>query len=188
MVQKKEIDRDRMPKDWPTDRFPPEFWEEYGRTVGAFGFLEDTLKRAHMAITGSVPQAYQSEEQAKAALADWERDLEKSMNEALGALTVRLVKVLKEDDRYSTRHSDAIDRALRRVSEWRNKLCHGAWVNYSQGTATLRSWRKEEWRQRTERDLSINDLLEVRHMTIQAIYDIVDTVTSRGIQLPGAPE
>lgn len=181
-----EIDRDRMPAEWPTYLFPPKFWEELGRTIGTLAFLEDCLKRANLAITAT--RTYHSVEQAEAAFAAWEGDLEASLNEALGKLAQRLVTAIKADKRYSPNVAIAIEHGLKRIAESRNALCHGAWVSYDRDSdvATLRYWKKKEWRQSSSRCFSTSDLVRIRHEAVEITYDVIDAVTRQGIQFPGS--
>ena len=37
------IDRDALPPDWPVNQGPAVFWQELGKTVAAFGYLEHNL-------------------------------------------------------------------------------------------------------------------------------------------------
>ena len=37
------IDRDNLPADWPVNQGAPVFWQELGKTVAAFGYLEHVL-------------------------------------------------------------------------------------------------------------------------------------------------
>ena len=103
------IDREQMPEGWPTDHIPSEFWKEYGKAVGAFGVLEDTLKRAYLKITGTRGHKFQTEEQTKEAVAAWGRELEKSLNESLGKLIRRITKAIRADDRYPTGAGATLD-------------------------------------------------------------------------------
>ena len=93
------VDRERLPANWPTRRCPPEFWEQLGRTVVAMGILEDCPKRALLAITAT--REYDSLKAAEETFETWERELERSMNETLGALAQRVIGVPTEDKRYS---------------------------------------------------------------------------------------
>ena len=52
MMPPDRVDRNKLPAEWPTHRGTPAFWEELGRTVAAFGFLEDTLAKATHAPQG----------------------------------------------------------------------------------------------------------------------------------------
>ena len=181
-----QIDRERMPAQWPTHRIPSEFWEELGRTLGTLSFLEDCLKRANLAITAT--RTYHSVEQAEAAFAAWEGDLEASLNEALGKLAQRLVTAIKADKRYSPNAAIAIEHGLKRIAESRNALFHGAWVGYDRDSnvATLRYWKKKEWRQNSSRCFSTSDLVRIRHEAVEITYDVIDAVTRQGIQFPGS--
>ncbi len=181
-----EIDRERMPDEWPTHRIPSVFWEELGRTIGTLAFLEDCLKRANLALTAT--RTYRTVEQAETAFATWQSDLETSLNETLKNLADRLVTVLKDDERYPATILDAIQNGLQRVTEERNALCHGAWVDYDSdlGIATLRYWRKKEWRQSTSRCFSMSDLSQIRRSAADLTYDVVDLVVGQGIQFPGS--
>jgi hypothetical protein len=167
-------------------RIPPEFWEELGRTIATLAFLEDCLKRASLAITAT--RTYRTVEQAEAAFATWERDLESSLNETLKKLAERMATALKGDERYPTNIVDTIQNGLKRVAERRNALCHGAWVDYdsASGVATLRYWRKKEWRQSTSRCFSTTDLARIRREAVEITYDVIDLVVRQGIQFPGS--
>ena len=181
------IDREQMPEGWPTDHIPSEFWEEYGKAVGAFGVLEDTLKRAYLKITGTRGHKFQTEEQTKEAVAAWGRELEKSLNESLGELIRRITKAIRADDRYPTGAGATLEQGLKSVAEWRNALCHGSWVEYDKdtGVAILRYWKGKGWRQGTKRDLSKADLVKIRELCTSYIFDVVDAVTHQGHQFPG---
>ena len=52
-VQRAIIDRDSLPFLWPTHRHTSQFWEQLGRTVATFGFLEEVLGKAIFAFTAS---------------------------------------------------------------------------------------------------------------------------------------
>ena len=181
-----EIDRERMPDEWPTHLIPTEFWEELGRTVGTLAFLEDCLKRANLAIAAT--RTYRTVEQAKEAFDALELDLETSLNETLGKLAKRMATAIKADTRYSADDVDTIEQGLKSVAEWRNVLCHGAWVGYDQdsGVATLRYWKKNEWRQRSSRCLSTTDLAKIRREAVDLTFRVIDLVTRQGIQFPGS--
>ena len=181
-----QIDRERMPAQWPTHRIPSEFWEELGRTLGTLAFLEDCLKRANLAITAT--RTYRTVEQAEDAFATWQQDLETSLNDTLGQLGKRLATAIRADKRYSADAVDAIEQRLKSIAEWRNALCHGAWVGYDQdsGEVTLRYWKKDEWRQRLSRTLSTTDVATIRRKAVALTYEVVDAVTLQGIQFPGS--
>ena len=171
---------------WPTHACPAEFWEELGRTIAAFGFLEDSLQRANLAITAT--REYRSVQEAEAAFETWERELDLSMDETLGALVRRFMTALKDDERYSPTDEDEIERRLKPVAWWRNALCHGAWTDYDSrsGCATLRYWPKKKRREEGDRPISRHDLVRIRHAAVELTILVIDAVTSKGIRFPGS--
>lgn len=175
-----------MDPRWPTHSCPKEFWEELGRTIAKFAFLEDCLKRANLAITAT--RKYQSVEEATKAFQSWQRSLEKSLDESLGELSKRLVYALSEDDRFRQEYASKIETKLKRVADWRNALCHGAWVDYDEknGQATLRHWPKKGWREQSEQPISRADLAAIGHDAVDIAWRVIELVTSNGIQFPGS--
>ena len=178
--------REQMDRRWPTHRCPAEFWEELGRTIAKFGFLEDCLKRANLAITAT--RKYQSVEEATKAFRSWQRSLEKSLDESLGELSKRLVDALSEDDRFRQEYVSKLETKLKRVSDWRNALCHGAWVDYDEnsGQATLRHWPRKGWREQSEQFMSRADLAEIGDDAVDITCRVIEVVTANGIQFPGS--
>ena len=63
-----------------------------------------------------------------------------------------------------------------------------AWVDYDsdRGIATLRYWRKNQWRQRSSRRFSTTDLATIRREAVDITYDVIDLVVRQGIQFPGS--
>ena len=178
-----------MDSRWPTHQCPAEFWEELGRTVAAFGFLEDCLQRANLAITAT--RVYQSVQEAEEAFKTWERELERSMDETLGVLVRRFVTALEDDERYSSTDEREIEKGLKDVAWWRNALCHGAWTDYdaTSGLAALRYWPRGKWSEQLEhgdRRLSRGDLARIRGAAVEVTIAVIDAVTTRGIAFPGS--
>lgn len=60
-IKKFIVDRDNLPKQFPTHRHTSDFWEKLGRTVATFSFLEEILKKAIFSLDAT--QAYSSEEE-----------------------------------------------------------------------------------------------------------------------------
>ena len=56
MIKKAKLldcDPGRQPYQFPTHRHAPELWEQFGRVVASYGFLEEQLCHAIAAIAGS---------------------------------------------------------------------------------------------------------------------------------------
>ena len=180
------VARERMHPRWPTHACPAEFWEELGRTIAKFGFLEDCLKRANLAITAT--RKYKSLEEATRAYETWQRSLEKSLDESLGELSNRLVEALTEDDRFHEESVSELNAKLRKVADWRNALCHGAWTDYDEKSrkATLRHWPRKGWREQSEQPISQADLAAIGEDAVDLTCRVIEAATANGIQFPGS--
>ena len=180
------VARERMDPRWPTHACPDGFWEELGRTIARFGFLEDCLKRANLAITAT--RKYGSIEEASQAFQNWQQSLEKSLDESLGELAKRLVDAIAEDDRFRDAQESEIETKLRRVAAWRNALCHGAWTDYDEGSgrATLRYWPRKGWREQSEQLVTQSDLAAIGEDAVDITCRVINVVTSNGIEFPGS--
>ena len=180
------VARERMDPRWPTHACPAEFWEELGRTIAKFGFLEDCLKRANLAITAT--QKFKSVEEATIAYQNWQQSLEKSLDESLRELAKRLVKAIAEDDRFPEADVSEIETELRSVTAWRNALCHGAWTDYDceSGQGTLRHWPRKGWSEQSEQLVTQADLAAIGEAAVDITCKVINVVTSHGIQFPGS--
>ena len=180
------VARDSMDPRWPTHACPQGFWEELGRTIAKFGFLEDCLKRANLAITAT--RRYRSVEEATKAYKDWQLGLKKSLDESLSHLAKRLVKVVSDDDRFPDTDVSEIETKLRSVTAWRNALCHGAWIDYDceSGQGTLRHLPRKGRLDQSERLVSQADLAAIGETAVDITCRVINLVTSHGIQFPGS--
>ena len=77
------IDRANLPADYPTHAHDPKFWEELGRTVAIFGFIEEMLGKAIFALTGTKEFDPEGDPEA---FAKWIKTLEKALTDQLGPL------------------------------------------------------------------------------------------------------
>ena len=91
------ISRDKIDPKWPTHKGDPEFWEELGRAVAAFGFLEDVLARAYYCLSGD--RKPDDKEDFEAEVDKWKAELEASLTDTLAALTSRIDSAYKQDAR-----------------------------------------------------------------------------------------
>jgi hypothetical protein len=74
---------DSLPPLFPTHLHSPEFWEQLGRTVATFGWLEEVLGKAIFALTGTVPY---DEAERQGAFERWLPTLERALTDPLGGL------------------------------------------------------------------------------------------------------
>jgi hypothetical protein len=176
------IDRDKLDPDFPTQFQSSELWEELGRTVASFGFLEEMLGKAIYALTGTKefdpagdPEAFN----------DWIKTLEKALTGQLGALIDRYAQALRENNR--TNKNDYIDQiaGLKAANGIRNALCHGSWGKPDEEGRTVPKFvnRKLEV---FETAVDLNFLRQTRAALRDMICDVLDSVTSVGYQFPGS--
>ncbi len=148
--------------------------------------LDPVLKRANLAITAT--RKYKSLEEATRAYETWQRSLEKSLDESLGELSNRLVEALTEDDRFHEESVSELNAKLRKVADWRNALCHGAWTDYDEKSrkATLRHWPRKGWREQSEQPISQADLAAIGEDAVDLTCRVIEAATANGIQFPGS--
>lgn len=86
------VDSAALPSQFPTHRHAPEFWEELGRAVATYGFLEEVLGKAIFAFSGTT--SYSDDAVAK-ELEKWKATLEKALTDALGGSIVAYQKAVE---------------------------------------------------------------------------------------------
>ena len=79
-VNRSIIERDKLPPLFPTHRHSPQFWEQLGRTVATYGFLEEVLGKAIFAFTAT--RNY-SHDEIDAAYQAWLPQLERALTDQL---------------------------------------------------------------------------------------------------------
>ncbi|AJD52817.1 MULTISPECIES: hypothetical protein [Thalassospira] len=119
-----DCDPSSQPAQFPTHRHPPELWEQLGRVIASFGFLEERLGHAISAITGAKKAP---EEQAEEALDKWELTLAKALYDPLGKLIVDFENAVRAHQNVRILMIDELIDELKKVAAYRNPLCHGSW-------------------------------------------------------------
>lgn len=179
------VDRSKLPAEWPTHRGTPAFWEELGRAVAAFGFLEDTLARAYFGLTAT--REYASIGEAEAAFPKWRTNLERSLTDTLASLSSKVGEAFENDDRVPADVGSDIVRRLHELAVWRNALCHGAWVRFdADGSAGLRYFRRtRDGPEALDCSLSSEEIANIRAGTVDVTICLVDAVACTGVRFPG---
>ena len=179
------VDRNKLPTEWPTHRGTPAFWEELGRTVAAFGFLEDTLARACFALTAT--REYANIGEVEAAFPKWRTKLERSLTDTLASLTSKIAEAFENDDRVPADVGSGIVRRLHELAVWRNALCHGAWVRFDgDGAAWLRYFRRtSDGPEALDRSLSSEEIASIRAGAVDVTIRLVDVVAHTDVRFPG---
>ena len=171
-----------QPENFPTHRHSSDFWEELGRTVATFGFLEEVLGGAIFSFTATMdaPTA-----EFDAAFAKWMSTLERALSDPLGGLIDSYGKAVRSNSRATISNLDDLLAALREASSLRNVLCHGSWrAPDAQGASVPRFvTRKSEV---FEGAIDVAFLRQTRAHTVELICAVMNTVTDMGLQFPGS--
>lgn len=175
------IARKKLPQDFPTHIHAAQFWEELGRTIGTFGYLEDALTRAVFAFTAT--RQY-SEDEIHEAYERWVKQLKKAMTDTLWNLGETYARAVKDNPKATITNVDDLVAAIKRVTVWRNILCHASWRSPDKDGASIPHFVNKR-HEVVETAVSVETLREIRFETAALICDVVDTVTRMGYIFPG---
>ena len=177
------VDRGAFPHDWPVNQGPPEFWQELGKTIAAFGHLERMLaSTCHALLTTSERVEAFLASPTKEAASRWARRLLSSRVDPMHGLISELDKVLREAGHVPHAVREDLVSDLRVLRPWRNALCHGAWLDIDEdGCGHLEHFFKEH---RTpvpfEPKLALEDLSGIRAMTVDLTFRVADAASISG--------
>jgi len=181
------VDRNGLPPRWPTHRHTPEFWEHLGRAVASFGFLEDTLRRAIIAFTGTRPVP---PDQAENAVKEWSGQLERILTMQLWSLAKEFEEAANSNPNTTTENIDELVAAIKEASVLRNALCHGSWMVPDNEGKSLPCFTKKDRATgefvQFESKVDIEFLAQVQAHVADLICSVMDTVTRMGLQFPGS--
>lgn len=176
------IDRDSLPAKWPTHRHSPEFWEQLGRTVATYGFLEEVLGKAIFVFTGT--RHFGTTAEAQEAYASWLPTLEKALTDTLKPLADAYGRAVRENAESTTENIGELVAAIKEASEIRNVICHGSWRTPDREGRSLPLFvnkRKEIF----DTPIDIAFLHQVQSHVAELAANVIDTVTHMGFQFPG---
>ena len=180
-VKRTIIDRDSLPPKWPTNRHSPQFWEQLGRTVATFGFLEEILGKAIFAYTAT--RRYEAAE-AEKAYAAWLPTLERALTDPLKPLAGAYGKAVRDNAANTTESVDELVEAIKEASEIRNVICHGSWRKPdAEGRSVPLFVNKQKEIFKTPIDIAF--LHEVQCHITELACTVIDSVTHMGFQFPG---
>lgn len=175
------IARDQLPAHWPTHRHPPEFWEQLGRTIAAFGFLEEVMGKAIFAFTATTEYA---EEQVEKVLAQWPDQLQRALTDPIYPLAEVYGKVVRAHQESDFANVDELVNDIKEAANLRNALCHGSWgVPGADGGSPLHYVSKRDGKFGHVIDTTFLRQLEAR--VVNMACTVIDSVTMVGWQFPG---
>ena len=177
------IDRDVLPPDWPVNQGPAVFWQELGKTVAAFGYLEHILASTCYALLATGARAAALlEADDNAALSEWWKRLVGSQTDSLYRLTRELETVLTEAGLVPRAVREDLVARLDELRPWRNALCHGAWLSVDEnGSAHLEHVHKYEGLPAGfERNVDVKRLSDLRARTVDVTIRIAEAASVAG--------
>ena len=185
------IDRNALPPDWPVNQGPAVFWQELGKTVAAFGYLEHILASTCHALLATGERAIALlETNDDAAMRRWTKRLVHSKTDAMHLLTRELDRVLDEAGLVPHAVREELVARLDELRPWRNALCHGAWISVADdGSARLdHVYRYEGLPAGFERDFTVKDLSDIRARAVDITVRILEAASVAGPVPRLAPE
>lgn len=171
-----------IPKDFPTHKHRPLFWEWLGRAIATFGFLEETLGKAIFSMTGTKPI---NEEDVEAEFEKWLPKLERALSDPLGGLIDAYASAVRAHPRSTITNLDELVEDLRKASVIRNVLCHGSWGAPDASGFTIPFFvnkRKEVF----QGAIDVAYLQQVQRHVTELSVAVINSVTHMGWQFPGS--
>lgn len=178
------IDREQLPKLYPTHRHAPQFWEQLGRTIATFGFLEEVLGKAIFAFTAT--RRYSSWAEAEESFRQWLVTLEKALIDTLPQLADSYRASVQQHGELEVVNLDALVAGIKQASEIRNVLCHGSWRVPDGNGKSLPLFvnrRKEIF----QTPIDVSFLEQTQSFVMGLACDVMDSVTLAGWQFSGSP-
>lgn len=158
------------------------FWENLGRTIATFGFLEEVLGKAIFAFTAT---ARYPESEVEAAFEKWLPTLERALIDPLAGLIDAYGKAVRNNSEATVTNLDDLLSELRKASVIRNVLCHGAWRTPDADRKSLPLFvnrSKMVW----DTPIDIPYLKQTQKAVAELVCEVVNTVTHMGWQFPGS--
>lgn len=180
------VDKSKLPPQFPTHRHDPAFWCSLGRAVATFGFLEEVLKWAVFALTGTCP-APEDEAKAAAAVQRWSDRLEEWIVNPLGPQIDAFGAAARQhpDSRYQ--HLEEFIADLRAAAKLRNLICHGSWREPDESGASVPFYvtGKPGRREICDTAVTVAWLNQLQTHVAELACEVINTVTHMGHQFPG---
>jgi len=176
------VDPAGIPAGFPTHLHDSKFWENLGRVVATFGFLEETLGKAIFAFTAT--RQY-SEEEIDAAYERWLPTLERALMDPLGGLIDTYGSAVRAHQDATLENLDDLLGDLRAAARVRNVLCHGSWrLPDAQGRSIPLFVNRQN--EVFETPIGVPFLEQMQRHAAELACAVINTVTHMGWQFPGS--
>jgi hypothetical protein len=176
------VDIKNLPASFPTHRHSAVFWENLGRTVATFGFLEEVLGKAIFAFTATT---HYSENEVEAAFEKWLPTLERALMDPLGGLIDAYGKAVRGNSQATVTNLDDLLGELRKASVIRNVFCHASWRKPDANGKSLPLFvnrKKMVWNEPIDSAF----LQQTQRAVAELACEVMSTVTHMGWQFPGS--
>jgi hypothetical protein len=180
-VNRSIVDRNKLPASFPTHRHPPQFWEQLGRTIATYGFLEEVLGKAIFAFTAT--RKYNTDE-IDAAYEAWLPQLERALTDQLWNLAESYGRAARDHPAITTTNVDDLVQCIKKATVIRNVLCHGSWQSPNTKGASVPRFVNRQ-KQVFDTAIDVAYLRQVQTHVAELACGVIDTVTHMGWQFPG---
>ncbi len=175
------VDRSALPALYPTHLHPGPFWEQLGRTVGSFGFLEEVLGKAIFAFTAT--RNY-SDSEIENAYNAWLPKLEKALSDQLYQLARSYGAAVREAQHSTVENIDELVQAIKDAANVRNILCHASWRAPDEEGKSLPFFVSSK-NELCETKFDIATLRQIQDHVRELACVVMDSVTQTGYAFPG---
>lgn len=180
-VNRSILNRDKLPPLFPTHLLSPQFWEQLGRTIATYGFLEEVLGKAIFAFTAT--RSYSSDE-IDAAYQAWLPQLERALTDQLWNLAESYGKAARDNPATTIENLNELVEDIKKATVIRNVLCHGSWRTPNANGACVPFFVDRQKRV-FDTAVDIAYLEQVQLHVAELACSVIDTVTHIGWQFPG---
>jgi len=180
-IKRAVIVRDKLPEQFPTHRHSAQFWEQLGRTIATFGFLEEVLGKAIFAFTAT--RRY-SDQEIETAYEAFLPKLQKALTDQLWNLAESYEKAVRDNPDSTIENIAELVKDIKEATNIRNVLCHGSWREPDESGKSLPLFVNKK-NEIFETPVDTAYLKSVQFHIAGLVCDIIDTVTHMGWQFPG---
>ena len=177
------IKRNNFPTDWPVNQGPSNFWQELGKTVAVFGYLEYILASTCYALLATGERAKTLlDADDDHAVSKWFNRIKRSQVDSLHGLILEFDRVMRESSLVPHNVREDSVKRLNELKPWRNALSHGAWLSIDDdGFANLQHmYLYEGIPVAFKPDFTIEDLSDIRGRTVDTIFQIAEMASIAG--------
>lgn len=167
---------------YPTHTHAGAFWEQLGRTIGTFGFLEEVLGKAIFTFTAI--REY-GENEIEDAYRAWLPKLKGALSDQLYPLVKSYGSAVKESQLSTDESIDELVLAIEAAAKVRNILCHASWrVPDAEGKSLpfFVSYKNEV----CETKFDIASLRQIQDHVRELAFAVMDSVAQTGYAFPGS--